>query len=325
MAAIKASIVIPVKNGGELFAKVLTAVMAQEVPWKFEVLVIDSGSKDTSQEIARSLGARLHIIEPKEFGHGRTRNLGAQLARGDYLVYITQDALPVSRDWLFNLIEPLEGNAHIAGAFGCHLPYPGCNPVTAREIEMHFASFGTETKVFVIDDWARYQSDVRYRQFLHFFSNNNSCIRRDVLEKIPFPEVDFAEDQLWAKTVLEAGWSKAYVPSARVFHSHDFGLWETFRRSFDEAKALKKYFGYDLVPSLKVFLYQWLKFTLRDWGWVAQAHLPSREKWRWHIQVPMRSFGRLAGFWLGGREGLPNWMERRLSRDQTLRYQGAKQ
>lgn len=321
MEAIKVSVVIPVKNGGELFARVLKAVTAQETPWPFEILVIDSGSTDASQEVACSLQARLHVIDPEEFGHGRTRNLGAQLTCGEYLVYITQDALPASCDWLRKLVEPLEHDTRIAGAFGRHLPYPDCNPVTAREIEAHFSGFGAETNVFWIDDWERYRSDVGYRQFLHFFSNNNACLRRRVWQAIPFPEVDFAEDQLWAKEVLEAGWSKAYVPSACVFHSHDFNALETFRRAFDEARALKKYFGYELVPSLDACLYQWLKFTMRDWSWVAQARLSSAKRWQWYVRVPTRALARLSGFWLGGVENLPPWIEQRLSRDQALKSQ----
>ncbi|GAB6067975.1 glycosyltransferase [Methylothermus subterraneus] len=323
MAAVKASVVIPVKNGGELFARVLEAVMAQETPWPFEVLVIDSGSKDSSREVARSLKAKLHTIDPDQFGHGRTRNLGGQLTRGEYLVYITQDALPAGRDWLRTLVEPLERDARIAGAFGRHLPYPDCNPITARELEVHFSGFGSAVNVFAIDDWNRYRVDVGYRQFLHFFSNNNSCIRRSVWQEIPFPDVDFAEDQLWAKAVLEAGWRKAYVPSACVFHSHDFGVLETFRRAFDESRALKKYFGYDLVPSLNVLLYQWPRFILRDWGWVVQADLSGLERWQWYAEVPVRSLARLFGFWLGGTERLPDWVERRFSRDQALKSQSA--
>ncbi len=320
MGEMKVSVVIPVKNGGELFGRVLEAVLNQETPWDFEVLVIDSGSRDGSPEVARSLGARVHTIDPRDFGHGRTRNLGGQLTRGEYLVYITQDAMPATRAWLRDLVEPMERDRRIAGTFGRHLPYPDCSPMTARELYEHFAGFGAEGGVFWIDDPERYQNDTRYRQFLHFFSNNNSCLRRSVWEQIPFPDVDFAEDQLWAKAAIEAGHRKAYVSTACVYHSHDFGIVETFRRAYDEARAFKRYFGYDLMPSSIRLLYLWCRLTQRDWGWVAGARLSVLNRLRWWWQVPWRIFARLIGHYVGGATGkLPTWMEMRLSRDQGLK------
>ncbi|MFO1353056.1 MAG: glycosyltransferase, partial [Gammaproteobacteria bacterium] len=64
----KASVVIPVKNGGALLVDVLKKVLAQRAPWPFEVLAIDSGSRDGSLEHIRELGVRLHEIPPREFG-----------------------------------------------------------------------------------------------------------------------------------------------------------------------------------------------------------------------------------------------------------------
>ena len=92
----RASVLIPVKNGGSLLAEVLDAVLAQQTPWPFEVLVIDSGSSDGSVEIARSRGVDVTTIPPQEFSHGGTRNLLARRSRGEFLVFLTQDAKPAS-------------------------------------------------------------------------------------------------------------------------------------------------------------------------------------------------------------------------------------
>ena len=42
----KASIVIPTYNAGPLLEQVLEAIEAQQTPWEFQCLIIDSGSKD---------------------------------------------------------------------------------------------------------------------------------------------------------------------------------------------------------------------------------------------------------------------------------------
>ena len=152
----RASVVIPVKNGGELLVRVLERILAQDTPWPFEVLVIDSGSRDGSQARVREFGVRLHEIPPAEFGHGRTRNLGVSLTRGAAVAFLTQDALPADEHWLRRLVEATELAPDTAGAFGPHLPYPDCNPITARELALHFQGFGESPNVVRLEDPERY-------------------------------------------------------------------------------------------------------------------------------------------------------------------------
>ena len=49
--------------------------------------------RTAAPSVARSAGARVHEIPPAEFGHGRTRNLGASLARARLVVFTSQDAV----------------------------------------------------------------------------------------------------------------------------------------------------------------------------------------------------------------------------------------
>ena len=84
---------IPVKDGERYLEELLDALARARAP--DEVLVIDSGSRDRSREIARAAGVELLEIEPGEFGHGRTRNLGAERTSGELICFLTQDATPV--------------------------------------------------------------------------------------------------------------------------------------------------------------------------------------------------------------------------------------
>lgn len=313
------SVVIPVKNGGPLLTEVLRAILDQETPWPFEVLVIDSGSRDGSQDRTRELGVRLHQIPPTEFGHGRTRNLGVSLTSGEFVAFLTQDALPADRHWLSALVAPMELAGDVAGVFGPHLAYQDCNPITARELGLHFQGFGDSPNVVRLDDPDRYARDPGYRQFLHYFSSNNACIRRSVWEHLPLPDVDFAEDQLWAQKAVEAGYAKGYAPDARVYHSHNFGVREGYRRAFDESRALKRLFGYVLVPNLRHLQGHWRRMVWRDWQWIREARLPWVDTLHWWWRIPLLNLAKLGGFYLGGRqESLPEWLVERLSRDKTL-------
>jgi rhamnosyltransferase len=314
----KASVIIPVKNGGELLGRVLDAVLTQNTDWPFELLVIDSGSRDGSQQRVRERGIRLHEIPPAEFGHGRTRNLGAALTSGEFIVFLTHDALPADAHWLARLVAAAELSTDTAGAFGRHFAYPDSGPVIERDLREFFRGFGDQPNLIRMDDAERYRREEGYRQFLHFFSSNNACLRRSVWELIPLPDVDFAEDQLWARTVIEAGYAKAYAPDACVYHSHTLGVFESYRRAFDEAGALQRLFGYEQVPNVRHLLkHAWL-LSRRDWGWIGEARLGRRQRLRWQWRAPWVNLARLSGLYLGGRQGVPGWLAERSSRDRAL-------
>jgi rhamnosyltransferase len=224
------SIVILTKNAGDLFEDVLAGLFACDGILETEVLVIDSGSKDRTLECVRQHPQiRLHSIPPEEFGHGKTRNLGARMTGRPIIVYLVQDATPANPDFLTRLTTPLGGDG-FAGVFGRQLPRPWTNT-----IERIFLS-GTYPEVREVRACSE-QHALGIRDI--FFSNVCSAIRRDVWERIPFDEtLIMSEDQLWAKQVLLAGHRLLYEPGAAVFHSHNYGLRDVFKRNFDSGTSL---------------------------------------------------------------------------------------
>jgi rhamnosyltransferase len=107
MKEIDASIILLTLNAGEKFRKVLKAVFNQTYN-NFEVIIIDSSSIDNTLEYAKRYPIEIFKIPRNDFGHGKTRNLGAKLARGRYLVYLTQDGIPANNNWLANLLVNLK-------------------------------------------------------------------------------------------------------------------------------------------------------------------------------------------------------------------------
>ena len=234
------TIVIPTKNAGRLFEKVLKKVFAQETTYEYEVICVDSGSSDNTIEIIKKFPCKLYEIPASEFGHGKTRNYGASKGTGEYIVFITQDAMPASSKWLQNFIDAMKSDPEIVGGFGIHYPYPDCNVIDKRDLYYHFKNFGDDNTIFQITDEnrQRYKEEEGYRHLLSFFSDNNSCIRRDIFEKYPYKDVSFAEDQIWAKQMIELGYKKLYCPFAPVYHSHNYKLSTYFMRYYDEYLSL---------------------------------------------------------------------------------------
>src|SRR5438034_9936777 len=97
---IETSILIPTKNGAQDIDACLEAIFSQKGVGPLEVLVVDSGSTDATTEIARRYPVRLEQIAPETFHHARTRNDAAGHAKGEILVFLSQDGIPPSDWWL---------------------------------------------------------------------------------------------------------------------------------------------------------------------------------------------------------------------------------
>jgi rhamnosyltransferase len=196
----KVSVIIPTKNAGKQFENVLETVLNQDTSWAFEVLVIDSGSSDgTVEYIESKTNIRSYQIPAKDFGHGKTRNYGASLANGEFLVFITQDALPYNNNWLKEMVAPFDMSDEIVGVFGRHIAYENCDVFEKHNLEVHFNNFGENIVVYKMEDKEKYKQDEGYKHLLCFYSDNSSAMRKSMWKNIPYDDVDFAEDQLWAK------------------------------------------------------------------------------------------------------------------------------
>lgn len=296
-----ATIVIPTKNGGELFDKVLTAIDHQKTTYTYEVVCVDSGSTDNTVEIIKKHHCILKQIPKEEFGHGKTRNLGASLGTGEFIVFITQDALPATDTWLQNFLDAMHIDEEVVGGFGIHYPYPECNIFDKRSLENHFKQFGDDNTIFQIDR-ERYEHDVPYQQFLIFFSDNNSCLRRSVWEKYPYDDVDFSEDQVWAKKMIEMGKKKLYCPFAPVYHSHDYPLKTYEQRYYDEYKGHYRVQHYIMIHNWREMIPRYIKYVLGDIKYVhSLKDMPGKEKRHWIHYAIVRDWYLFHSSYLAGK------------------------
>lgn len=239
----RASVIILTKNGEQYLRSLLNALVSQILDGCFEIIVIDSGSKDGTLDIISEYSeVQLHKIPPENFGHGKTRNLGAELAQGEFLVYIPQDATPVGHVWLEKLLRPF-ANPVVAGVYARQLPRPEANAMEQFFLGEAYSS-KPETKSLAHGEVA---SLARC-----FFSTVSGAIRASVWASHPFREdIIMSEDQAWAAEVMQAGRTIAYEPGACVLHSHQYGIADVFRRNFDSGYSIRQiYAGKTGLPFL---------------------------------------------------------------------------
>lgn len=225
-----ASVIILTKNGERYLRSLLDGLLTQNMAKQVEIILIDSGSSDdTLRIVANYPEVRLHEIPAKEFGHGRTRNLGAKMARGEFLVYIPQDATPVGEDWLRRLLQPFSDPA-VAGVYSRQLPRQDANAMEAFFLGEIYPSSPARGKLCEGDQLT----------LLHcFFSTASGAIRAALWKTHPFREdVVVSEDQAWASEVMQAGHTIIYEPASCVLHSHQLSIMGVFRRNFDAGYSI---------------------------------------------------------------------------------------
>jgi rhamnosyltransferase len=294
------SILIPVKDGGDDLVRCLAAIERQDHPGETEVVIADSGSVDGSVERAREWGARVLEIPPHEFDHGGTRNLAAAQARGELLVFISQDAEPLGTRWLASLTSPLEADPRIAGVYGRQLPRPDATPP-----EQYFLGFlyGPERRLQQVDSEHQLSMDTT------MFSNANAAIRREAWETFPFAnDIIMSEDQEWARRVLIAGRRLAYEPGAAVRHSHPYTIGTAFRRFFDSGVSAERAYLSD-GGSVGRLRSNALRYGAGELAWLVRSHNA-----RWIPYACVYELAKFAGLQLGRRHRrLPVGVKRRLS------------
>ncbi len=272
----RTSVVIPVKNGAATLGACLEGIFAQESAGELEVIIIDSGSTDGSMAVARRFPVRLHQIAPEEFNHGDTRNLGARIARGEFVVMTVQDAVPNNAHWLRTLAAPF-ADPDVAGVCGQQIvpcdpdknPLAWFRPVSEPETrKLRFPEPGQFLKLSGTEQLSCCGWD-----------NVTAAYQRSVLLELPFRRAGFCEDMIWARDALALGHTLVYEPRAQVRHCHAETFSFRYRRTLTQQFHEQLYFG--CRRRGQALLSGWARniYHLARRGEVPWKQKP---KWMWH-------------------------------------------
>jgi glycosyltransferase involved in cell wall biosynthesis len=286
---VNASILLLTKNGGEDFRVCIDAVFSQQTTCSFEVVIVDSGSTDDTLVIANRHPVRIERISPEEFHHARTRNFAASLAQGASLVYLSQDAIPTSDNWLNSLLSNFEDPA-IGAVYGRQVPKRGSG------IERHevLSNLYGESRVVKHP----HSSGMLGYKYYHF-SSVNSAIRKEVWQATQFPDdMKVFEDIGIAKRILDSRWGIVYEPRASVYHSHDFDVNFLLRRYFDIGVVYQRLGIWDNNTQSSLRSAGWRGFRQKS------SRLFRRGEIRKNASSILKDLGKFVAIELGKRERL---------------------
>lgn len=308
---IKVTIFIPTYNGEDNLQEALNAVFSQEVDFKYEVLIYDSESTDRTQEILKDF-SEVHSnliwreIKKRDFSHGQTRQLAAEEAKGEIIVYLTQDATPAHNRWLVELIKPFEINEKIVGVVGQQDPRPDCVPMLKYEIKGAFYNQGVNNGITI---YQRNCGEARgHFTQKTFYSDVNSATKRSfLLNVIPYKSVPYSEDQLFGRDIIDAGYMKAYSANGYVIHSNEIALKDYKKRLFDEVYNMRALGSPVVKYSLMQVIFNAVKGSIKDLPRILRdGQYSSLRKVYWIFVNPLFQFEKWRGIRLGNAVKLNN-------------------
>lgn len=318
------TVFIPTFNGERYIRECIESILQQTLPEKYalELIVIDSGSTDGTVDIVKGYREKTTFLEipNSAFSHGGTRQRAAQMAKGEFILFLSQDATPSHPRWLINMIEPFYLDERVGCVFGRQIPRPNAAPTIKREVLTAFAGLGP-SDVITLHRYKSLVDGMDTNSPNVFFSDVNSAVRRSLLVgTVPFRQVRYAEDQALAKDMLNHGYIKAYAPLGSVWHSNEYTAKQYLHRKFDEYIGLQESVGYKLRPSIRSLLLGWIRPTVKDWDFtIHDREYSTWSKFVWIAESPLYNIADKVGRYQALRNLYNSTVRKRMSLEEKTR------
>lgn len=225
-------ILIPVYKPDKKFVRLLEMIRRQTYPVRRIIVMNTEKGYWNEKGYAGVPGLEVHHLTKEEFDHGATRNAGAGYSKAQVMIFMTDDAVPRDRYLVERLVEALgrkgPGGETVAMAYARQMAAKDC-----RLVEQFTRKFN-----YPDQEKVKTLKDLPEMGIKTYFASNVCCgYRKEVFEETGgfVGNTIFNEDMIYAAGVIKAGYAIAYVPEARVVHSHNLTFREQFRRNFDLA------------------------------------------------------------------------------------------
>ncbi len=225
-------VIIPVYKPGDELKELLSRLMKQSIlPEHIFILqTIEEG-----EPLIKPLEERIQVFPVKkaEFDHGGTRAYGAELSEADYILFMTQDAVPANREVIKELVKAME-KEHVGIAYGRQMAKKDAD-ITEQLTRLYNYPEQEQLKT---------RADLETLGIKTYFCSDVCAMYDRVLYMelggFSYPAI-FNEDMVMASKVIQAGYRVFYAAKAKVFHSHSYTCKQQFKRNFDLGVSQSQY------------------------------------------------------------------------------------
>ena len=231
------SIVIRAFNEERYLGRLLEGISQQTIQ-NVQMILVDSGSTDNTEKIAKEKDVYIVSINPQDFTFGRSLNMGIEAANSDFILIASAHVYPVFPDWIERMMEPFS-DPSVALVYGKQRGVSG-SQFSERQIFNHW------------------YPDISQNLQDHPFCNNaNAAIRRSLWKQNPYDEsLPGLEDLAWAKWAQENNHKIVYIAQAETKHVHEESWRGVKKRYLREGMAFKSIYPqehFTLVDLIRLF------------------------------------------------------------------------
>ena len=227
------SIVIPTLNAGSIIVRLLDCLNNQSVKPSLIYIVDSSSSDDTVSLVRNYKNVVVDVINRNDFDHGETRDYVFRKTKSEFVIFMTQDALPFKNTCMESLLSGFS-DKNIAACSARQIAYDKSSSYEKLVRNYRYPSLSRT--------WNK--EDIKKLGIGAYLISDVCCAyrRSAYLEVGGFDySIDTNEDMLMASKLLSAGYSLKYCAKACVYHSHDYSFKVQFKRNYAIGKTIEEY------------------------------------------------------------------------------------
>jgi len=250
------SVIVVAKNEEKNISDCLDSLISQQFPEdEYEIIVVDGGSEDRTQDIVRNYPVKLFIDTYGTLGH--QRNTGIENARGKYIAFTDADCV-ADKLWLKELVNAIENSSKEVAAIG--------GPNLVMESDNDFAQlvgYAQET-FFGSGGSPQALNSKNNLDDVVSIPNCNAIYKRDIMASAKYDDrIHMAEDAELNYRIRNKGYKFMYIPSAVVWHHRVSSPKRFIRKMFaygeGMARIIKKHKNsvrwYAFLPAIAVCIF----------------------------------------------------------------------
>lgn len=231
----KLEVIIPVYKPGNDFGKLIEKLKEQELKPELITILLTTDSASEVEEYQHKYGEGVRVIGiPKiRFSHGGTRQAGMDMSDAEYVLFMTQDAMPVDKELTIRLYEALH-KPDAAVAYARQIPKADADDIEKFSRRFNYPKV-SHTQAAI---------DLEKKGIKAIFCSDACAMYNHKLhDELGGFDIDanFNEDSIFAYEALTGGYTVEYCAEAKVYHSHNLTYKQHFIRNRNIARAQKEH------------------------------------------------------------------------------------
>lgn len=256
----KIDLIIPTYKPDSSFDTLLRRMAKQTVSLNRIIIMNTEEDFFHSEAVKEFPNVEVVHIKQKEFDHGGTRHQGAMMSDAEFVLFMTQDAMPKDSKLVEHLLGAME-DSKVSVAYARQVADPKKSPMEAF---IRTFNYPKESRV-------KSYEDLENLGIKTFFCSDVCALYRKSsyvsLGGFPLRTI-FNEDMIMASKMIEAHEKVAYVAEAVVLHYHDYTAKQQLKRNFDLAVSQQMYGGLFLKVSSES---EGIKMVLKTAGFLVKT------------------------------------------------------